>query len=128
MQALDERRDLVARTERITAANLSEQLTQPQPPIILDVRTPKEWEAEQIVGSLNIPLNRLQDQMDELPEGRPVVVHCESGYRSTIAASILEKHRQEDVADRGRRARGVATREARNHGVTLNLLLRRERR
>ena len=99
MQALGDRQDLVARTERITASNLSEQLSESEPPAILDVRTPKEWEAEQIVGSLNIPLNRLQDQIGELPEGRPVVVHCESGYRSAIAASILEMHRQEDVAD-----------------------------
>ncbi len=99
MQALGDRQDLVARTERITAANLSEQLADAKPPVILDVRTPIEWEAEQIVGSLNIPLNRLQEQIGELPEGPPVVVHCESGYRSAIAASILEMHRQEDVAD-----------------------------
>ena len=89
MQALDSRPDLVARTERITAATLAEQLRGTAPPLVLDVRTEREWREERIDGSLNLPLSRLQERMEEVPRDRPVVVHCETGYRSSIAASLL---------------------------------------
>src|SRR5680860_690794 len=55
MQALDPRPDLVARIERITAATLAEQLAGPAPPVVLDVRSEREWREERIQRSLNIP-------------------------------------------------------------------------
>ncbi len=60
MQALETRPDLVRRTERITAPTLAEQLASAIPPVILDVRTEKEWQDKRIEGSLNIPLNHLR--------------------------------------------------------------------
>ena len=92
MQALATRPDLVQRTERITAATLAEQLTGSEPPVILDVRTPREWQTKHIAGSLNMPLNHLQERLDEVPRNRHLVVHCQSGYRSAIAASLLARH------------------------------------
>jgi hydroxyacylglutathione hydrolase len=57
---------------------------------VLDIRGAAEWEAVRIPGATHIPLGYLGDRLDELPERRPVVVHCESGGRSAIAASVLE--------------------------------------
>lgn len=52
-----------------------------------------------IEGSLNIPLTHLDERIDEIPSGRPVAVHCEGGYRSAIAASLLQKLGRHDVHD-----------------------------
>jgi hydroxyacylglutathione hydrolase len=98
MQALDGRPDLVERTERVTAQNLAEQL-ESKPPLVLDVRTPDEVELGHIDGSLAVPLNRLEERLAEIPRDRPVVVTCASGYRSSIAVSILEAHGLEGLSD-----------------------------
>ena len=42
-----------------------------------------------ISGAVNIPLNRLERSLDELPRDRAIVVGCATGYRSAVAASIL---------------------------------------
>jgi hydroxyacylglutathione hydrolase len=99
MAALADRDDLVERTERITAVALSEQLAGPQPPLVVDVRTAKEWEAAHIAGSVNIPLSHLAKHVAEIPADRPVAVHCEGGYRSAIAASVLLQQGRQNVLD-----------------------------
>ena len=57
---------------------------------ILDVRRVEEYEGSRIEGAVNIPLHELVTRMDEVPAGR-VWVHCGSGYRSGVAASLLER-------------------------------------
>lgn len=99
LAALEQRPDLVARTERITAATLAEQLASPQPPLVLDVRTEKEREAGKIHGSLHIPVNHLRERVAEVPANRPVVVHCAGGYRSAIACSVLEQAGRQNMLD-----------------------------
>lgn len=59
---------------------------------MLDVRNPSEWATKHIAGSMNIPLNHLQERIVEVPRDRRIVVHCEGGYRSSIAASILHHY------------------------------------
>jgi rhodanese-related sulfurtransferase len=98
-RALEHRPDLVRRTERITAATLAEQLHADSPPLVLDVRTENERQTGAIEGSQNIPLHRLEEQMNTLPHDRPVVVHCAGGYRSAIAASLLERVGYTNVID-----------------------------
>jgi glyoxylase-like metal-dependent hydrolase (beta-lactamase superfamily II)/rhodanese-related sulfurtransferase len=92
MQALAARPDLVARTERITAATLGEQLgsANSDSPVVLDVRARSEWEGGHIEGSINIPLNRLAERLDEVPRERAVVVHCQTDNRASTAESLLE--------------------------------------
>jgi rhodanese-related sulfurtransferase/glyoxylase-like metal-dependent hydrolase (beta-lactamase superfamily II) len=92
MQALEARPDLLGRTERITAPTLGEQLASRDggAPVVLDVRTQREWEAGHIEGSLNIPLNRLHERLGEVPRDRQVVVHCATDNRSSTAESLLE--------------------------------------
>jgi rhodanese-related sulfurtransferase len=104
MSALATRDDLVERTERITAPALAEWLAGKRPdagatPIVVDVRSAAEHAGGHVAGSLNIPLTHLDERIGEIPAGRPVVVHCEGGYRSAIAASLLQKLGRRDVHD-----------------------------
>jgi DMSO/TMAO reductase YedYZ molybdopterin-dependent catalytic subunit/glyoxylase-like metal-dependent hydrolase (beta-lactamase superfamily II)/rhodanese-related sulfurtransferase len=99
MQAVDPRPDLVARTERVTAVTLAERLAGSDPPLVLDVRAEDEWRHARLGGSLNIPLGELMRRLDELPDGRQVVVHCQTGYRSSIAASLLLREGRQRIAD-----------------------------
>ncbi len=57
---------------------------------VIDVRDPNEWKWEHIPGAPNIPLGYLSDRIQEVEADRPVVLHCESGARSTIAVSLLQ--------------------------------------
>lgn len=99
LAALEQRPELTARTERITAATLAEQLAAPEPPLVLDVRTEKEREGGKIDGSLHIPVNHLRERVAEIPANRPVVVHCAGGYRSAIACSVLEQAGRTNMLD-----------------------------
>jgi hydroxyacylglutathione hydrolase len=92
MQALADRQDLVWPTERVTPQIAAEELAGPTPPLVLDIRNPREWAARHITQSINIPLNHLQERIDEVPRDRRIAVHCAGGYRSSIAASILHHH------------------------------------
>ena len=56
---------------------------------VLDVRRDGEWEAGHVAGAQHIPLHELLGRIDEVPD-LPVWVHCASGVRASIAASILE--------------------------------------
>ena len=89
MQALAGRPELVQETTRITAAALAAELCTTHPPAVLDVRTEKEWAEGHIDDSLNIPLSHLVKRLNDVPSGKNLVVYCASGYRSSIAASLL---------------------------------------
>jgi rhodanese-related sulfurtransferase len=97
--SLDAVPERVARTSRITARALAEALAGASPPLVLDVRTSGERQAGHIEGSMAIPLNRLRERIEEVPRARPVVVHCQSGYRSSIATSLLEGAGHTDLQD-----------------------------
>ncbi len=99
MEAIDKRDDLTRRTPRITAQALAELLATPTPPVVVDVRTDAERSQGRIPGSLHIPLQHLATRAAEIPGRRQVVVHCASGYRSSIAASLLERCGVLRVAD-----------------------------
>jgi len=91
MQALEARRDLAEGWDRVVPAALAEALGSDDPPLILDVRKPAEHEAGHIEGSINIPLNHLRERLNEVPRDRRLMVHCAGGYRSAIAAGILQQ-------------------------------------
>jgi rhodanese-related sulfurtransferase/glyoxylase-like metal-dependent hydrolase (beta-lactamase superfamily II) len=66
---------------------------------ILDVRDPDEWEAGHLSGSVRISYKDLQRDLEtlNLDPGRPVLVYCGAGNRSTTAGSILKRRRFENV-------------------------------
>jgi hydroxyacylglutathione hydrolase len=92
MQALAGRPDLVWPTERVTAQMAADELASADPPLLLDIRNPREWQTKHIARSLNIPLSHLQERIAEVPRDRRIAVHCAGGYRSSIAASILHHY------------------------------------
>jgi glyoxylase-like metal-dependent hydrolase (beta-lactamase superfamily II)/rhodanese-related sulfurtransferase len=63
---------------------------------VLDVRQPDEFTESHVRGAVNIPLQELIDRVNVLPVGE-VWVHCASGYRASIAASILDRHGRDVV-------------------------------
>ena len=58
--------------------------------LILDVRTQKEWDKGHIKNTLHIPLNELNNRVNEVKQlNKPIIVCCESGVRSAKAAKFL---------------------------------------
>jgi hydroxyacylglutathione hydrolase len=99
MQVLSERPELIERIERITARDLAERLASARPPLLIDVRAPDEWREQRIDAAVNIPLSRFAERMTTLPRDEPLVVHCATGYRSAIAASLLQRDGFGELAD-----------------------------
>jgi glyoxylase-like metal-dependent hydrolase (beta-lactamase superfamily II)/rhodanese-related sulfurtransferase len=99
MEALRDEPQLVQSIPRITAVELAEQRRGPAAPVVLDVRSEKEHEVVHLEGSLNIPLNHLRERLSEVPFDRPVVLHCEGGYRSAIACSLLAQTGRSNFQD-----------------------------
>ncbi|HTK56170.1 MAG TPA: rhodanese-like domain-containing protein [Gemmatimonadales bacterium] len=67
--------------------------------VIVDVRARSEWDAGHLKGAIHIPLPELADRMKELPTDQPLVLHCQGGGRSMIAASLLQAHGVTDVTN-----------------------------
>jgi hydroxyacylglutathione hydrolase len=57
--------------------------------VLLDVRRTAEWNASRIGGSVHIPIYELRRRLTEIPDGE-IWVHCQSGYRASVAASLLD--------------------------------------
>jgi hydroxyacylglutathione hydrolase len=58
---------------------------------VVDVRSESEWRGGHIPGAMHIPLGYLLDRLPEIPTDRPVIVQCQAGTRSAIAASVLQR-------------------------------------
>ena len=78
-------------TATIRPADLQAAREQAAPPFLLDVRSALEFESERIEGAHNIPLDRLDTRLGEIPDGADVVVVCRTGVRATIAAETLAR-------------------------------------
>jgi len=64
--------------------------TNPERYTVVDVRNPNETEGGLMFeGAIVIPLPELRERITEIPEDKPIVVHCAAGYRSAAAASII---------------------------------------
>ena len=88
--------DLIGRTERLSPAVAAERSGTAT---VVDVRTPHERDEGAIAGSMFVPLSQLEHRLGEIPHGRPLIVHCAAGYRSSIAASVLKREGFEDVSE-----------------------------
>ncbi len=111
LHSLESRPELIAKTERLSAPFAAELLSSNQPPLVVDVRAPREREQKHIGGSLSIPLNRLAENLERLPKYRSLLVYCAGGYRSSIAASLLRGSGFDSVSEI---AGGIAAWEAAN--------------
>ena len=108
------RRGDVEVASRLTTNALGERIADVPELQLVDVRNPGEAQAGMIGNAVNIPVGQLPDRLGELDPHKPTVVYCAGGYRSSMAASLLRKHRFDDVSDLlgGYNAWAEATRNA----------------
>ncbi|CAM3038176.1 MBL fold metallo-hydrolase [Mycobacterium intermedium] len=59
---------------------------------VLDVRRDDEFQDGHVLKAINIPIHELTRRWDELPPDAEIWVHCASGYRASVATSILDRH------------------------------------
>ncbi len=70
--------------------------------VIIDVRSPAEYDRGKVPGSLNIPVDRISTSIGRIKDmNKPVIVCCESGYRSGRAMEILKSAGVEEVINGG---------------------------
>jgi rhodanese-related sulfurtransferase len=94
-----QRPELVVVSSRVTADELRRRMAEVLDLVVVDVRNPGERAAGAIDGSVPLPLSELLDGLGTLDPGRPTVVYCAGGYRSSAAASALVANGFRDVSD-----------------------------
>ena len=67
--------------------------------LVFDIRKKSEFDAEHVIGAINIPLNELNAHLSEFPKHTSFILYCQGGYRSMIAASMLKQRGWEDFVD-----------------------------
>lgn len=75
--------------EQVTPEEARRRLAEPDPPLLLDVRTPEEYADRHVEAALLIPLDQLVARVGELDPGRPTLVVCGHGMRSLMACQFL---------------------------------------
>jgi hydroxyacylglutathione hydrolase len=88
----------VETTPQITVHELQARLQRGEVDV-LDVRQPDEWQAGHVPGATHITGAELPDRHGELADLRPVAAICGSGYRSSVAASLLAHHGRTDIVN-----------------------------
>lgn len=68
---------------------------------LVDVRSPEEFARQHAAGSVNIPLDKIPEQLQRFNDKKDTIVFCQSGLRSRAAKSILEKHGYENITNGG---------------------------
>jgi hydroxyacylglutathione hydrolase len=68
-------------------------------PLVVDVRTSNEWKSEHIDGARHLPLSTFARPELDLPKDRSIALICGSGYRSSIAASLLQARGYKDLVN-----------------------------
>ncbi|MDI9947586.1 MBL fold metallo-hydrolase [Rhodococcus sp. IEGM 1305] len=90
--------DLVQTAPRTTVTEL-DRLRADDAITLVDIRNPAERDFGVIPGAIPVPLAQLRSRAQELPTGKPIVVHCAGGWRSSVAASLLRARGIERVSD-----------------------------
>src|SRR5207344_1496422 len=98
IDAARSRPEVVRRGRRVTSAELASELRRGTLTLI-DVRLPGEWAQGALPGATHIPLDQLEERLAEIPRGGRIAVYCQSGLRSSTAASLLEQAGFGDVLD-----------------------------
>ena len=87
MKAWDNAGLPLAEVDQISVHEVKEQADDLQ---IVDVRSPDEWKKGHIPGAMHIFLPEIPKRFGELKKDKPVAVYCDSGYRASLAASLLK--------------------------------------
>ncbi len=105
----------VSAGERIEIAQLLARLQGPDAPVLLDVRSRREFETGHLQDAVHIELNELAARAPSIPAG-PIVTICEAGYRASLAASLLARQGLMRVASVAGGMSGVRNLESRSGG------------
>jgi adenylyltransferase/sulfurtransferase len=85
-------RDAEAASSDMAPSELRRRLAAPDPPLLLDVRGPHEWSICHLPGAKLIPVQELEDRLEEIATERQIVVYCHYGLWSARAAAVLRRH------------------------------------
>jgi hydroxyacylglutathione hydrolase len=77
--------------ETVDVEDMAEWILSAEPMTVIDTRDDHEWAAGHVPGAVHLYLPDVSHHADEIPREAPVAVHCASGYRAGIAASLLEQ-------------------------------------
>lgn len=84
----------------VTPAEVAAQSKNPRTaPLLLDVRSAAEFAGGHVPGAVNIPVGQIEARAGEIPRDRPVVVYCEVGGRSRLAATQLRNRGYANVRE-----------------------------
>jgi len=78
--------------DTIDAEELKERIAGVNPPLVIDVRTKREFEIDHIESAINIPLDELRSNIEKLDRDSEIIVHCRTSYRSYLAYRILKNN------------------------------------
>ncbi|MFC7319514.1 MBL fold metallo-hydrolase [Halobacillus campisalis] len=81
----------------ITAEELEKKFKNEDDYIIVDVRNQSEWDEEHMEEAIHVMLGTLPDRLNEIPDNKTPIVHCQSGVRSAIATSVLQANGFKDT-------------------------------
>ncbi|HET7699160.1 MAG TPA: rhodanese-like domain-containing protein [Vicinamibacterales bacterium] len=81
----------VAAIDQVSAAELRDAVGRREPMQLIDVRTPREYTAGHVDGAINVPVGEILSRSGELRRDAPTAVMCEGGFRSALAASLLQR-------------------------------------
>ena len=84
---------------QVPQVSVSELAAEREGKVVVDVRARSEWDAGHLPGAIHIPLPDLEARLEEIPEGSEVVMQCQGGGRSAIAASLLQARGRGAVAN-----------------------------
>jgi len=86
-----------------SSAQVSAKAKTPATPLVLDVRTPEEFQNGHIDGAVNVPIDDLASRIDDMvpDKNTPIRVHCQSGGRSARAKKLLDSKGYAHVEDLG---------------------------
>ncbi|MCB0840799.1 MAG: rhodanese-like domain-containing protein, partial [Bacteroidetes bacterium] len=83
----------------VTAEELLERKNQGDNGVIVDVRKPSEFISQHIKDAVNIPLDYINSNMNKMDRDETYYLHCKSGYRSLVMASILKARGFHNLTD-----------------------------
>jgi rhodanese-related sulfurtransferase len=99
----------IVSTDRLSPEIAAQRMASPEPPLAIDVRSPRERAEKWIPETVHRSLSSLRTTVSDLPRTRPIMVFCAGGYRSSIAASLLQRDGFTNVSEL---AGGIAAWEA----------------
>ncbi len=89
----------VETVNRLTPADFIAAYAENEEDTIIDIRKKSEYDSEHLVGAINVPLNEINQHLEQFPKDKNFVLYCAGGYRSMIASSILKQRGWDNFSD-----------------------------